>query len=586
LDLSHNVLEELGDELGDLPSLLNLDISCNLLRALSRLPVCLLHFNAEKNRISEAVPMSMERLNTLQLSSNHFTSIPEFHCSHAVILLMQANKLTELNPERISSTTKRIDLTKNEISEFPVALCSLVGLQLLNLSVNRLRSIPPEISSLRITSLFLSENAISTLPALPPTVLSLTCVRCEFTKLPDAIFSLPRISHLDFSCNAIDDVPALPNCQTIILSLNLIHKLPVLPAVLSKLDVSCNLLTELALEGEFIAVHDLDISHNKIQRFTAPSLPVLSILKLTGNPLRMRFDLARFPALANLDIAGTRCRIIPRIPPRFKELCLSDEKVYTKLNTHLVRLYRYDSVVGYAETIGSRPSMEDALLIWRSFVPGLNVYGVIDGHGGSETASQAAYLIPEAFRNIPTKSLSEMSTVFRQVNAELQRCNVRDGATIVVALVGRTEIGVAHLGDSRAVIIKKDLSFLSLTVDHKATERSEIDLVKENRSFVEGSRTAGVLAVSRAIGDFGIPGVGRIPAMTQYMRQPDDYRLVLACDGVFDVIHNHELGKVIGHEQNMQRAAYLLRNVASARGSQDNISVVIVNLERNRRRSS
>jgi serine/threonine protein phosphatase PrpC len=295
----------------------------------------------------------------------------------------------------------------------------------------------------------------------------------------------------------------------------------------------------------------------------------------------MTVHFSDFPTLSILDIGGTKCKVVPPIPQRLKELTLSSESIYTKLNHPVVRLYRYDKYVGYAETIGARPSMEDTLVVWRWFVQGLSVYAIIDGHGGSETASQSAYLIPRLFREIPSKAISEMSTVFRQVNIELQRRNVHDGAAIVVALVGQNEIGVAHLGDARAVIVKKDLSCVSLTLDHKATERSEIDLLKENRSFVDQNRTAGVLAVSRAIGDFDIPGVGRVPAMTQWVRRPDDYRLVLGCDGVFDVISNDEIGQIIGHEGNMQRAAYLLRNVASARGSQDNISVIVVNLTRN-----
>jgi serine/threonine protein phosphatase PrpC len=103
-------------------------------------------------------------------------------------------------------------------------------------------------------------------------------------------------------------------------------------------------------------------------------------------------------------------------------------------------------------------------------------------------------------------------------------------------------------------------------------------LVKENRSFVDKNRTAGVLPISRAIGDFGIRGVSRIPAMTKWNRQEDDFRLVLACDGVFDVIENDEVRPIIGQQKDVAKAAYLLRNIAFARGSQDNISVLVVDL--------
>jgi serine/threonine protein phosphatase PrpC len=248
------------------------------------------------------------------------------------------------------------------------------------------------------------------------------------------------------------------------------------------------------------------------------------------------------------------------------------------MSIEICQLYRFGNAVGYSETIGARPSMEDTLIVWRAFAPGLSMYGVIDGHGGFETAAQAAYWIPQFFRDIPSKSIGEMSTVFRLVNAELLKRNVRDGAAIVVTLIGPTEIGVAHLGDCRAVLIKQNHKFVSLTVDHKPTERSEIDLLKQNGSFVDANRTAGMLAVSRALGDFSIPGVGRCPSLTQYSRSPDDWRLVLACDGLFDVINNGDIAQIIQNEPNMQRAAYLLRNTALARGSQDNISVIVIDL--------
>jgi serine/threonine protein phosphatase PrpC len=110
-------------------------------------------------------------------------------------------------------------------------------------------------------------------------------------------------------------------------------------------------------------------------------------------------------------------------------------------------------------------------------------------------------------------------------------------------------------------------------------ERGELGLIKENHSFVEGGRTAGILAVSRALGDFGIPGVCRIPSILKYNRKQSDWRLVLACDGVFDVIDNEEIGRIIEGESDVKRAAYLLRNVAEARGSQDNVSVIVVDIE-------
>jgi serine/threonine protein phosphatase PrpC len=95
---------------------------------------------------------------------------------------------------------------------------------------------------------------------------------------------------------------------------------------------------------------------------------------------------------------------------------------------------------------------------------------------------------------------------------------------------------------------------------------------------VERNGTGGILAISRALGDFSVKGVNRTPAFAKYKRERDDFRLVMCCDGVFDVINNDEIGQIIAQEKDIARAAYLLRNLAFARGSHDNISALIVDL--------
>jgi serine/threonine protein phosphatase PrpC len=291
----------------------------------------------------------------------------------------------------------------------------------------------------------------------------------------------------------------------------------------------------------------------------------------------MKFNFATFPSLRVLDVSDTQIQLPTPIPPSLGELATSDKAFLKTPPDVKIRFYSTDRV-GYSEMTGSRPTMEDTLILRKNFEPGTDVYAVIDGHGGSQTAAWAAHLIPLYFGQLPEKSIGAISSVVKQVNAELKRRAVTDGAALVFTCVTPTEIGCAHLGDSRALIVKSDLSVIPLTVDHKPTERSEIDLVKENRSFVEKNRTAGILAVSRSIGDFQIKGVSRIPAMTSHPRRPDDFRLVMCCDGVFDVIRNEEIGRIVGQEDDLGKAAYLLRNLAFARGSQDNISVIVVDL--------
>lgn len=577
LDLSHNVMTDLGDEIGELPRLEVLNISYNRLTHLPNLPASLLHFNAERNLISSSVPLTLTQLNTLQLNHNALEKIPDIKGSRAAVLMMRNNRLKRINASDVSKMTKRIDLANNQIEEIPPALCKFESIQSWNFSMNRISSVPVEVASVRLTALFLSETNISELPPLPPTLLSIVCIGCRFTRLPPSIFAVPRLGVVDFSCNRISEIDKFPDVHSVNLSMNNIRTMPPIPENMVKLDLSVNKITEVNITGNFLLLQELDLSHNRIKKFRTCPLTVLHQLKISGNPMKGKIHFSKIPVIRTLDVTGTKLKFVGDFPSDLREFCTSRLKVADRYKKRAFRFYSAKGI-GYSEVIGTRPSMEDALIVHRKFVPGLHIFAVIDGHGGAETSSTAANLIPDYFGKLKRKSIADITPVLKQVNQDLLERNVKDGAAIVFCVVTETEIGCAHLGDSRALIVKRGGRVVALTVDHKPTERSEIDLVKENRSFVDANRVAGILSVSRAIGDFNIPGVSHMPDMTSYRRHPDDLRLVLGCDGVFDVIENEDVGEIVTSEQDPIRAAYLLRNLATARGSQDNISVIVVDI--------
>ena len=60
----------------------------------------------------------------------------------------------------------------------------------------------------------------------------------------------------------------------------------------------------------------------------------------------------------------------------------------------------------------------------------------------------------------------------------------------------------ANAGDSRACIVNKDGSVIELSHDHKPERDCEIKRIKAANGYVEDGRVQGVIAVSRAIGDW------------------------------------------------------------------------------------
>lgn len=78
---------------------------------------------------------------------------------------------------------------------------------------------------------------------------------------------------------------------------------------------------------------------------------------------------------------------------------------------------------------------------------------------------------------------------------------VQAGCTACVALVTKNEIYVANAGDTRCVVgingKAKDLS-----TDHKPDLPNEKRRVQRAGGFVEEGRVNGIIAISRAIGDW------------------------------------------------------------------------------------
>ncbi|KAL6774179.1 hypothetical protein ACKKBG_A24055 [Auxenochlorella protothecoides x Auxenochlorella symbiontica] len=167
------------------------------------------------------------------------------------------------------------------------------------------------------------------------------------------------------------------------------------------------------------------------------------------------------------------------------------------------------------------------------------------------------------------------------------------GTTAVVVLIGASMLYVANAGDSRAVLCRDGLA-LPLTDDHKAAREDETARVEAAGGqilFWNGVRVMGLLAVSRAIGDHSLrPYVIAEPEVTIVHRHPADELLVMASDGLWDVMGNQEACTLArkcllrarqrgSSRQSAARvAATVLTRAAVDRGSRDNVTVVVVDL--------
>jgi serine/threonine protein phosphatase PrpC len=134
----------------------------------------------------------------------------------------------------------------------------------------------------------------------------------------------------------------------------------------------------------------------------------------------------------------------------------------------------------------------------------------------------------------------------------LKECGIMDqsGCTLVCTIITPSHVVCANVGDSRAVLGRKK-EVIALTEDHKPSLTEEKLRIENAGSFVRFDRVNGELAMSRAIGDFRYKEsieleihehpVICLPDISVQERNPEeDEVLLLACDGVWDVISNEE----------------------------------------------
>lgn len=123
----------------------------------------------------------------------------------------------------------------------------------------------------------------------------------------------------------------------------------------------------------------------------------------------------------------------------------------------------------------------------------------------------------------------------------------KSGSTAVCAFISNENIYIANCGDSRAVLCRNGVPMFS-TQDHKPILPGEKERIQNAGGSVMVQRVNGSLAVSRALGDYDYKNVSELGQCEQLVspepeifcneRDPMDYFLVLACDGVWDVMSN------------------------------------------------
>lgn len=216
--------------------------------------------------------------------------------------------------------------------------------------------------------------------------------------------------------------------------------------------------------------------------------------------------------------------------------------------------------VGSSCMQGWRTKMEDCHMHILSLPddPGTAFFAVYDGHGGAAMAQYAGKHLHEYITKRREYKEGNIVQAIQQAFLELDavmQCdeilkNEQAGTTVIAILIKNNTIYSANAGDSRAVASIKGHA-VPLSRDHKPTLKDERNRIMAAGGRVEFNRVNGQLALSRALGDFmfkqnrqKLPEeqiVTAFPEVQQFELTEDWEFVILACDGIWDVMTSSEV---------------------------------------------
>jgi len=229
--------------------------------------------------------------------------------------------------------------------------------------------------------------------------------------------------------------------------------------------------------------------------------------------------------------------------------------------------------------------------------PGAALYAVLDGHGGDEASEFCSHDIPTTLvaellqKNAKVTGVrhalwNAFTTTDQNFLSQPPMKRGCSGSTVVAALFdGVRSVTIANVGDSRCVLCRKGRA-IGLSTDHKPIRPDETARIVDAGGFVFMKRVMGQLAVSRAMGDANFKKdsckvVVPEPDFYEVVLSAEDQFILLACDGLFDVMDNQTavdyVLKCLNGKSDVHGAAkQLVDHAVHKLNSNDNVTASIV----------
>lgn len=214
-----------------------------------------------------------------------------------------------------------------------------------------------------------------------------------------------------------------------------------------------------------------------------------------------------------------------------------------------------------------------------SFFVRAPLFVVADGMGGAQAGEVASRLAAETFAaGLPDEGTPEqrLEARVRDANARIHEVSQEDralngmGTTLTAAYLDGDELSLAHVGDSRAYLLR-DGELTRLTRDHTLVE----ELVRRGElTEQEAAEHPQRSIITRALGPE--PDID-IDLHTHRVQAGDV--LLLCSDGLTGMIGEDEVAEILASAPRLRDVGRTLVDAANEAGGRDNITVVLFRLE-------
>jgi protein phosphatase len=218
-----------------------------------------------------------------------------------------------------------------------------------------------------------------------------------------------------------------------------------------------------------------------------------------------------------------------------------------------------------------------------SHLCGRTVFAVADGLGGHQGGEVASAMAVEPLAALDGRGFADarqaaeaLAEAVREANLAILRRARSDpelwgmGTTVTAAAVaGDRVLQLAHVGDSRAYLLRPDTPLRQLTTDHTVVQEAVArGLLTRQQAAVHPQR--GV--VTRAVGlDPQVP----VDLPDPLELEPGD-QVLLCTDGLTEVVDDDRIAAVLAERADGDDACRALIAAANQGGGPDNVTVVLL----------